>query len=266
VSSDFVEIVWDDQPVRIETRWTGSAACPAPLLVFLHEGLGSVSMWRDFPDQLCQAVNARGVVFSRRGYGRSTPPVRDERWEAGYMHDEAHRALPAIFDALGLDTRTAPITLIGHSDGGSMAQLFASRFPERVSRVVTIAPHIIVEDLSIQGIEQAREAFSNGPLRQGLTRHHENPDATFLRWNTIWLSPEFRHWSIEREVQAVRCPVLAVQGLDDPYGTLEQIYGIARLAPQTRIVTLPACGHSPHREQPQALLAALSHFLTQAPG
>lgn len=249
------------QPIKIETRWIAPQSRTLPLLVFLHEGLGSVSMWRDFPDQLCDAVNARGLVFSRRGYGRSTPPPADERWQPGYMHDEARLAVPAVFKALGIDTLADPVTLIGHSDGGSIALLFASLFPDHVSKVVAIAPHIVVEDLSIQGIERAREAFLQGNLKQGLARHHHNPDATFFRWNTIWLSHEFRRWSIEREVQAIACPVLAVQSVDDPYGTLDQIHGIRRLAPQTQPVELPPCGHSPHRDQPQALIAALSPFL-----
>jgi pimeloyl-ACP methyl ester carboxylesterase len=245
MSSGFVEIQWMGQPVQIEARWIDPQSSNPPLLVFLHEGLGSVSMWRDFPDQLCRAVNARGLVFSRRGYGRSTPPRKDERWH------------PTLAD---------PVCLIGHSDGGSIALLFASLFPDRVSKVVAIAPHIVVEEVSIRSIERARAAFLEGNLKQGLARHHDAPEATFLRWNTIWLAPEFRNWSIEREVRAITCPVLAVQSIDDPYGTLEQIRGIARLAPQTQIVELPPCGHSPHRDQPQALLAAMSPFLSEPAG
>lgn len=266
MSSGFVEIQWMGQPVQIEARWIDPQSGDQPLLVFLHEGLGSVSMWRDFPDQLCRAVNARGLVFSRRGYGRSTPPRKDERWHPGYMHDEASIALPAVLNALGIDTLADPVCLIGHSDGGSIALLFASLFPDRVSKVVAIAPHIVVEEVSIRSIERARAAFLEGNLKQGLARHHDAPEATFLRWNTIWLAPEFRNWSIEREVRAITCPVLAVQSIDDPYGTLEQIRGIARLAPQTQIVELPPCGHSPHRDQPQALLAALSPFLSEPAG
>ena len=257
---DVVEIEWAGQPVRIETQWIGPAEAGRPLLVFLHEGLGSISMWREFPVQLCQAVGARGLVFSRRGYGRSTPPATGERWRPDYMHDEAKIALPAVFDALGIDTLAHPVTVIGHSDGGSIALLFAAMFPQRVRAVVAIAPHIVVEDLSIRSITKAREAFIAGDLKQGLARHHDDPEATFLRWNAIWLAPEFRNWSIEREVAGIRCPMLAVQGLDDPYGTLEQIHGIARLAPHTRIVELPDCGHSPHREQPQALIDAVKRF------
>ena len=247
--------------VRIETRWVGPADSDRPLIVFLHEGLGSVSMWRDFPERLCEAVASRGLVFSRRGYGRSTPPDADERWAPDYMHDETRDALPAVFEALGIDPQARPVILVGHSDGGSIALLFAALFPERVAAVVAIAPHIVVEDITVLSIEAAREAFIQGSLRAGLARHHDDPEATFMRWNRIWLAPAFRAWSIEREVAAIRCPMLAVQGVDDPYGTLDQIHGIARLAPQTRLVELPACGHSPHRDQPQALLDALSAFL-----
>ncbi len=248
-------------PIRIEFAWVGPPESDRPLLVFLHEGLGSVSMWRDFPGQLCEAAGVRGLVFSRRGYGRSTPPRQDERWTPDYMHEEARIALPAILDTLIDGPQRSRVILIGHSDGGSIALLHAAFHPERVAAVVSIAPHILVEDLTVRSIEAAREAFSEGTLRSALARHHDDEQATFLRWNRIWLDPAFRAWSIGSEVASIRCPMLAIQGSNDPYGTLEQIHGIARLASQTRLVEIPECGHSPHRDQPQALLKSIQNFL-----
>jgi pimeloyl-ACP methyl ester carboxylesterase len=256
VSVEFVEIDWAGRPVRIEYRWVGHAG--APLAVFLHEGLGSLSMWKDFPQQLCKAAGLRGLVFSRPGYGRSTPRAADETWGVDFMHRQAFEVLPALLRALQVGE---PYTLFGHSDGGSVALLHAARFADQVSRCVVVAPHILVEDLSISSIEQARIAYEQGDLKKGLARYHDDPDSAFYGWNGIWLDPAFRRWRIGTAVRTLRCPVLAVQGLDDVYGTLEQIRGIQRLYPPTQLLELPACGHSPHRDQPAALIEAVTTFL-----
>ncbi|MDE2146273.1 MAG: alpha/beta hydrolase [Burkholderiales bacterium] len=265
-ASDFVELAWAGRTVRIEHAWIGGAAPAAPLLVFLHEGLGSLAMWKDFPQRLCAAAGCRGLVYSRPGYGRSTPRDPDERWGVDFMHRQAHGLLPALLAALGVDAAAAPVWLFGHSDGGSIALLFAARFAPLTAGVVVLAPHIRVEDLSIASIERARQAYVQGDLRRGLARYHDDPDSAFWGWNRIWLDPAFRHWSIEAEIGAIRCPLLAVQGLDDEYGTLEQIRGIARRVPQARLLELPACGHSPQRDQPETLIAAAAAFIagTQA--
>ena len=260
---DFVEIAWRDRAVRIEHRWISRDAADRPLMVFLHEGLGSVSMWRDFPQRLCEAANVRGLVYSRPGYGRSTPRSADEHWAPDFMHRQAHEVLPALLEALSVDTAAHPPWLLGHSDGGSIALLHAARWPTRVAGAIVLAPHILVEDLSIASIAQARTAYETTDLRQRLARHHDDPDSAFRGWNDIWLHPDFRAWNIERELAPITCPLLALQGLDDEYGTLEQIRGIARRLPQTQLLELPACGHSPHKDQPAALIEAAARFIEQ---
>jgi pimeloyl-ACP methyl ester carboxylesterase len=254
VSVAFVDVDWAGRPVKIEHAWVGEGA---ETLVFLHEGLGSVSMWRDFPEKLCAALGCRGLVYSRPGYGRSTPRAVDERWNPDFMHRQAFEVLPALLAALGVQ---APYALFGHSDGGSIALLHAARHTDRVSRCVVLAPHILVEDLSIASIEQARTAFQTTELRQRLARHHDDPDSAFRGWNDIWLDARFRGWNIAAEIGTIACPLLAVQGLDDEYGTLAQIRGIRERVPQTQTLELPACGHSPHRDQPERLIADVGAF------
>ncbi len=255
MTAGFVEIDWGGRKVRIEHAWIAGPA-GAPLVVFLHEGLGSVSMWRDFPARLCAAVGCRGLVYSRPGYGRSTPRAPDERWLNDFMHRQAFEVLPALLQALEV---TEPPWLLGHSDGGSIALLHATKHP--VAGTVVMAPHILVEDLSVTSIEGARAAYETTDLRQRLARHHDDPDSAFRGWNGIWLDPAFRAWTIEDEIAAIRGPLLAMQGLDDEYGTLEQIRGIARRVPQAQLLEIPHCGHSPHRDQPQAVIDAVTSFI-----
>lgn len=257
MTSSFVDIEWRGRHMSIEHAFVGDGT--GPLVVFLHEGLGSLSMWRDFPARLCTAAGVRGLVYSRPGYGRSTPRAPQESWDVDFMHRQAHEVLPALLCALGI--KESP-WLFGHSDGGSIALLYAARF--EVAGVIVMAPHILVEDLSIQSIEKARRAYETTDLKQRLSKYHEDPDSAFLGWNRIWLHPSFRPWSIEREIATITSPLLAIQGLDDEYGTLEQIRGIARRLPQTQLLELPACGHSPHRDQPDAVIAASISLLSGA--
>jgi pimeloyl-ACP methyl ester carboxylesterase len=259
--SDFADIESRGRKLRIEHQWIARERTGRPLIVFLHEGLGSVSMWRDFPQRLCDAVNARGLVYSRPGYGRSTPRDAEEAWNLDFMHRQAHEVLPALFDALDIDVARERPWLFGHSDGGSIALLYAARWPQQLSGAIVLAPHILVEDLSIRSIEQAREAYETTDLKSRLARHHDDPDSAFRGWNDIWLHPPFRQWTIEAEIGTISCPLLAIQGLDDEYGTLEQIRGIARRVPQTRLLEIPACGHSPHRDQPEAVIQAVGSLL-----
>ena len=263
-ASSFVDVAWAGHPagtVRIEHRWIAptqaDAPADAPLLVFLHEGLGSVSMWRDFPQRLCSALACRGLVYSRPGYGHSTPRPAAERWAPDFMHRQAHELLPALLRALQVDVQASPPWLFGHSDGGSIALLYAAAFPRALAGAVVLAPHILVEELSVASIAQARDAWAATDLRERLARHHASPDSAFFGWNDAWLDPAFRAWSIEDELPRISCPLLAIQGLDDEYGTLEQIRGIARRAPQTQLLELPGCGHSPHKDQPQAVIGAV---------
>ena len=260
-----VALRWCDRSVLIEHCWVGASDAGAPLLVFLHEGLGSLSMWKDFPERLCGAAGCRGLVYSRPGYGRSTPRDAEEPWGVDFMHRQAHEVLPALLDALGVDPARTPLWLFGHSDGGSIALLYAAEFPDRLAGAVVVAPHIRVEEISVDSIAKTRAAYVETDLRDRLARHHEDPDSAFWGWNNVWLQPAFKQWSIECEIGSIRCPVLAVQGVDDEYGTLEQIRGIARRLPQTRLLELADCGHSVHRDQAERLIAATTAFLTQTP-
>jgi pimeloyl-ACP methyl ester carboxylesterase len=250
---ELVDVDWSGRKVQIEHRWIGRERRGRPMIVFLHEGLGSVSMWRDFPDTLCERANARGLVYSRPGYGRSTPRARDERWGLDFMHAQAHEVLPALLRALHVDDKP---WLFGHSDGGSIALLHAARFPERVAGLVVLAPHLFVEEFGLESIRRARETYLGSDFKQKLARHHADPDSAFWGWNDIWLDPAFKAWNIEAEIGRITCPVLAIQGEDDEYGTLAQIEHIAQRLAQTRLLVLPRCGHSPHRDQPDAVIAA----------
>ncbi|MDM0043965.1 alpha/beta hydrolase [Variovorax dokdonensis] len=262
--TEFADIEWRGRPVRIEYECIAPERTSAPLLVFLHEGLGSVAMWKDFPQRLCDAGGFRGLVFSRPAYGRSSPRPEDERWGVDFMHRQAHEVLPAFFEAVGVEQGADAPWLVGHSDGGSISLLYASRFPERVAGLVLMAPHVFVEDVTIRGIEQAREAYLATDMPQRLSRYHDNVDSAFWGWNRIWLDPAFRAWNIESELPSVRCPVLAIQGVGDEYGTLAQIRAIASGAVRAKTVQLaelPECGHSPHRDQPETVIVTTFSFV-----
>jgi pimeloyl-ACP methyl ester carboxylesterase len=256
------------QGIGLETL---SIAAPAGAdgltLVFLHEGLGSVRMWRDWPERLCMQLGCAGLVYSRQGYGQSDP-VPDVRGPSGwvdgqrygrllpdYMHREAFEVLPALLQALDIER---PV-LLGHSDGGTIALLHASRF--EVRGCIVMAPHVMVEPMSLLAIQQARQAFEQGALRERLAPYHADVDCAFWQWNEVWLSPAFASFDIRADLPTIQAPLLAIQGVDDPYGTLAQIEDIAQAVPHTRLLTLPACGHSPHRDQPQAVEHAVQDFM-----
>ena len=270
-AGSFVDLAFGGRTLAIEYRWLQPAApsgeaqpgAPAPLVVFLHEGLGSVATWRDYPQQLCDAGGYRGLVFSRPGYGRSTPRPPGEQWPVTFMHDQALQVLPRLCEQLGVGADGTRPWLFGHSDGGSIALIYASSFPDALAGVVVVAPHVVVEEVSLRSIEKARDAYRSSGLRDRLARYHDDPDSAFFGWNDAWLAPAFRAWSIESMLEHVRCPILAVQGADDEYGTLAQVDGIRRGAAQTEIVVLPACGHSPHRDAPDALTRATIQFITR---
>lgn len=261
----FIDIDWAGRRISIEHQWLNREKAAAPLVIFLHEGLGSVTMWKDFPQRLCDATCCRGLVYSRPGYGRSTPRAAGQAWGLDFMHRQAQQVLPALLDALGIDAATDRPCLAGHSDGASIALLYAASYPDRIAGAVVLAPHIWVEDLSVSSIAKVRCAYLETDLCQRLAHHHEDPDSAFWGWNDIWLKPAFKDWSIEDEICAISCPLLAVQGLDDEYGTLAQIHGIARRVPQTELLELAACGHAPHRDQPQQLITAITAFLQRQP-
>ncbi len=244
--------------VRLEYEWVGAArGAGAHEVVFLHEGLGSISMWKDFPRAFCARHGFAGFVFSRYGYGRSTPKPRDERWASDFMHRQANEVLPALFAAVGIERPW----LFGHSDGGTIALLHAAKHP--AAGVVAVAPHLFVEAISVASIAKTLHAFESGDLRTGLARHHDDPDSAFRGWYDAWLAPEFRDWNIEPEIESITCPLLAVQGEGDEYGTLEQIRAIARRLPKTRLLEIADCGHSPHRDQPEILSREAGRFILE---
>ena len=230
-----------------------------PAIVMLHEGLGSISMWRDFPRQVAEATGHDVLVYSRQGYGRSAPltaprPLR-------FMHDEALIVLPEILDALEI---RRPI-LLGHSDGGSIAIIHAGGSGREVAALVLLAPHVMVEDISVASIAAARVAYAQGELRARLGRHHDDADGAFQGWSEVWLNPPFRDWSIEEYLPRITCPVLAIQGVDDEYGTMEQVDRIGRAIPHARVLKIARCGHSPHRDGAEDVLEAIRGFVGGVP-
>lgn len=258
---EFASVDWNGRPVALEYCRPGIADADEPLLVFLHEGLGSLAMWKDFPARLCDALECRGLVYSRPGYGQSTPRAGDENWDVDFMHRQAYELLPAFLRALDIDAEASPPWLFGHSDGASIALLYAARFPARAAGAILLAPHIRVEAITVRSIEQARRTYLQTDLRARLGKYHADPDSAFWGWNDIWLAPAFRDWSIEDELERIRCPLLAIQGKDDEYGTLEQIRGIARRTAQSDIVELDGCGHSPHRDRGDTVIEATRRFI-----
>lgn len=255
---------WRNRQVDVEYAWVGEGRRDSPCLVFLHEGLGSVAMWRDFPHRLCTALGWRGLVYSRPGYGQSTPRPSDEHWQPDFLHQQALEVLPALLKVVGLDDPTTPLWLFGHSDGGSIALIHAALATTvgatPPAGIVVLAPHVMVEDVSVTSIQAARQAYLDTDLKQRLARYHADPDSAFWGWNDVWLSAAFRSWDIRPILHHITCPVLAIQGLDDEYGTLEQIRSIRRSVPHTQLLELPACGHSPHKDQADAVVKAVQDF------
>ena len=230
-------------------------------MVFLHEGLGSVAMWtqrgEDWPLAVCQATGRSGWVYSRRGYGQSDRPIDVRGANAltpDYLHHESWQVLPELLAQIGVEK---PV-LLGHSDGASIALLYASHCP--VSACIAMAPHVIVEDISVSAIQLAKTAFEHGDLRQRLARFHADVDTAFWQWNDIWLSPAFRPFDIRSICHAITDPVLALQGRQDAYGTLQQINDIQTQGRIERVV-IEDCGHTPHRDQPDRALALVVDFL-----
>jgi pimeloyl-ACP methyl ester carboxylesterase len=281
-ASSQVEIDWNGRPVQIETQWVGVDASPHPVVVFLHEGLGSVGQWRDFPERFCRANGLRGLVYSRPGYGNSTPRATDEHWDTDFMHRQASEVLPALLRTVGI---LRP-WLFGHSDGGSIALLYAALAGHGavdvggvggVSGVVALAPHVFTEEVSVRSIEAVRAHYlaadagpaslgsadggTQGGLKSRMARYHADPDSAFWGWNDAWLAPDFRAWNIEADIATISCPLLVVQGEGDEYGTLEQIRRIQRAVPHARCLVLQDCGHAPHRDQTERVIREAGSFI-----
>src|SRR5690349_16112832 len=228
----------------------------APTLVFLHEGLGSIRQWRDFPTQLCARTECRGLVYDRYGYGQSDVLAEAKR-HAGFMHDEALRALPEVLSALRVER---PV-LVGHSDGASIALIHAGAFDVR--GVVAMAPHVFIEPICVASIQAASATFETTDLPQRLGKYHRDVRKTFYGWADVWRDPAFAAWDIRADyLPKIACPVLGVQGWQDEYGTMAQLDEIAaRVAGTCKLLKLQACGHTPFRDQPEAVLTAAEDFV-----
>ena len=231
-----------------------------PTLVFLHEGLGSIRQWRDFPQRVAQATGLRALVYDRYGYGQSDV-LAEERAGVDFMHREALVFLPEMLAKLKIQD---PI-LVGHSDGASIALIYAGSFPVR--GVAVLAPHVFVEAYNLKSIEKITSTFETSGLREGLGKYHRDPAKTFYLWSDAWLDPRFRDWNIEEYLPKIRCPVLAIQGDRDEYGTMAQLDAIARqVGGPCALLELEDCGHSPHRDQPEKAVQAVAGFIGKVIG
>jgi pimeloyl-ACP methyl ester carboxylesterase len=252
VSAVLREVVVDGK--RLETvRYDGDPARPP--IVMLHEGLGSISLWRDFPARVRERTGCTTIAYSRYGYGRSD--VLREKREPEYMHNEGEVVLAALLRELEIER---PI-LFGHSDGASIALICAGAHPELARALILEAPHVFVEEISVRSIAEAKTAFETTDLPAKLARHHADAAATFYGWNEIWLDPRFRAWNVESYAARVRVPVLLIQGDADEYGTTAQLDAIAARVPHTETLLVPGAGHSPHRDAPELVLDRVASFV-----
>jgi pimeloyl-ACP methyl ester carboxylesterase len=245
----------------LEVEWLDAAGPGKPTLVFLHEGLGSIRQWRDFPLQVVKATGCRALLYSRYGYGQSDV-LQEDKAGVRFMHREALESLPALLQALRIER---PV-LVGHSDGASIALIHAGA-GHAVRAVAVMAPHVFVEPICVESIRQANETFASSGLAQGLARYHRDPAKTFHLWADAGLFPAFLDWNMELYLPRMVCPVLALLGEDDQYGTMEQLERLRRgVRGPCELVKLAACGHAPFRDPPQATLAALTRFIGERCG
>jgi pimeloyl-ACP methyl ester carboxylesterase len=235
-------------------EWIGAESGEPPL-VFLHEGLGSIRQWRDFPEKVAAATGRRALVYDRYGYGQSDV-LQEQRRTVRFMHDEALTALPEFLKILGIEN---PV-LIGHSDGASIALIHAGA-GHAVRGVVAMAPHVFIEPLCLKSIDKAAEAFEKTDFGEKLGRYHRDARKTFYGWADVWLDPEFKGWDIRDDtLPNIKCPVLAIQGYDDVYGTMAQLDELQRFS-KSELLKLEHCGHAPFRDQPERTLEAVADFI-----
>jgi len=231
----------------------------SPLLIFLHEGLGSIRQWKDFPYRLCREMKYPGILYDRFGYGRSESLIEERQHD--YLHREAYDYLPALIRELGIQN---PQILVGHSDGGTISLLYASSFPEQLVAVVTIAAHVFVEDCTIKGVQSMREAYPDSRLQSALFKYHgSKTDQMFYAWANLWTNPGFKHWDITEAIKNISCPLLCLQGEKDEYATEEQLHRIENVVKgNCNTFLIPACGHSPHLQKQSEVLAKIISFLS----
>ena len=244
---------------RLEHRWIGPPAADRPALVFLHEGLGSVSLWRDFPDGLCARTGCSGLVYSRAGHGASDPRLAPPT--PCFMHDEAVAVLPRVLQAFQL----RDVILIGHSDGASIAIIAAGAGAVHARALVLEAPHVFVEEVTIDSIRHMADRYRATDLRDRLARHHgRGVDRLVDDWTRLWLSPEFRSWNIEPSLRSIECPTLVIQGDEDEYGTRTQVDVIAdALGDRCETLMVPGCRHAPHADQRGIVEEAMADFISR---
>jgi pimeloyl-ACP methyl ester carboxylesterase len=257
----------DGSVTALEMAWIASERRNAQLMVFLHEGLGAAAAWGDWPRALCAAAGCRGLVFSRRGYGRSQAlPPAPHGWPVDFMEREARIVLPALFEALGIDPAAERPLVFGHSDGATIALLYAAAFPQCAAALVVVAPHVFTEDIARERIGRMRASWSDGKLAAHLAHIHDDPAGVFMGWSGAWLGSAFSDWNMFAALDRIACPVLAVQGAQDQFGTLAQLEQVDRHVPRAELMVLDDCRHVPHEEQPQAVLDAVVSFLARHPG
>ena len=245
---------------KLNFQYLGNRTTEGPLLLFLHEALGSIGQWKDFPETLCNKLHLPGLIYERQGHGKSSP-LNDKR-QADYLHNYALDELPAFLDSIDENRK---LILVGHSDGGTIALLFASAFPERVQNVITMAAHVINEAETIAGIAPAVKAYESGKL-DGLRKYHgEKTASLFYAWADIWRSDAFEKWDITDKISESHLSGLFVQGKDDQYGTRKQLDLISEnYKGPHELLFLENCGHHPHLEQPEVVMNAISEFISSS--
>ena len=263
-----IDIAVDALAVTLEYEWIGSSmtGAQAPLIVFLHEGLGAAGQWGDWPHRLCTSLGWRGLLFSRYGYGASQArPAAEDGWPLDYMEREARENLPALLHALGIDAARDQLVLVGQSDGATIALLYAAAFPHSPRAVVVLAPHVFTESVARDRIGRLRTAHgAPARLADHLAALHEDPGGVFQGWSGRWVSPAFADWNVGSVIESIACPLLVIQGRQDQFGTMEQLDEIKRRVPHAELLVVENCRHVPHEEHADAVLHAVTDFLTAA--
>ena len=254
-----IHLHWNHNDRILEYQWVGLADPNAPLMVFLHESLGSLTHWQQWPDYLCKVLGYRGLIYSRYGHGNSTQRPPQEKWKDDYLHIEAQQALPALLKALHINE---PISLFGHSAGSTIALLYAALPENLAQQIIVVAPHIYMQADTIPGVKNTISWYETGDLKKRLSQYHLNPDSVFWGWATVWGNLSYLdQWNIEAEIKAIRCPILAIQGSADEYASLAQVYDTQKNAPQTEIYVVQDAKHSPHMERPEHISQVIKAFL-----